>query len=135
MDFAESKFSKYVVLVGRVLYSSLFILCGLGHFSAKSIEFAMNRGVPMANVLVPLSGIIALLGGLSILLGYRARIGAWLLVIFLAAVTFSMHKFWTIPDAKAAMIEYIMFVKNLSLLGAALLIAHFGSGPMSLSSK
>ncbi len=130
--FHQYEYSKYIVLLGRVLFSAIFILASLGHFSADTIAFAANRGVPMANVLVPLSGLLALLGGLSILLGYRARIGAWLLVLFLIPVTFKMHNFWDIPDAKAAMIEQIMFLKNMSMLGGAFLITYFGSGPLSL---
>jgi len=34
-----------------------------------------------------------------------------------------------------ARIEQIMFMKNLSMLGGALLIAHFGSGPLSLDNR
>jgi putative oxidoreductase len=31
--------------------------------------------------------------------------------------------------------QQIMFMKNLSMLGAALLITHFGSGPCSLDER
>jgi putative oxidoreductase len=125
-------YSAYIVLLGRVLFSSIFILASLGHFSAGSIAFAASRGVPMASILVPLSGVMALVGGLSIVLGYRAKLGGWLLVLFLVPVTAMMHDFWNITDPKAAMIEHIMFMKNISMLGAAFLITHFGSGPFSL---
>ena len=37
---------------------------------------------------------MTLAGGQSILLGYRDKIGAWLLVRFLILVTPMMHKFW-----------------------------------------
>jgi putative oxidoreductase len=43
-----------------------------------------------------------------------------------------MHQFWAFQDPITAMIERIMFMKNLSLIGGALLIAYFGSGPLSL---
>ncbi len=43
-----------------------------------------------------------------------------------------MHKFWGLTDPMAAKIQQIMFMKNLSMLGGALLIAHFGSGPLSM---
>ena len=77
----------------------------------------------MADVLVPLSGIIAALGGLSVALGYRARWGAWLLVVFLVPVTFMMHAFWKETDPQAAQMQMANFAKNLSLLGAALFVA------------
>jgi putative oxidoreductase len=31
--------------------------------------------------------------------------------------------------------QQIMFMKNLSMLGAAMLIAYFGSGPLSVDNK
>jgi len=123
---------KYTVLLGRVLFTALFIMAGPNHFKAGTIAYAAASGVPMANVLVPLSGIIALLGGLSILLGYKAKQGAWLIVLFLVPVTFSMHRFWGLADAQASMMQMVMFMKNMSILGGALMIAHFGSGPLSL---
>ncbi len=124
-----------IALLGRILYSAIFILSSFGHFMPSTIEFAASHGVPYANVLVPLSGIIALLGGLSILLGFKARYGAWLIVIFLIPVTAMIHQFWTIEDPMAAKMQMAMFMKNLSMLGGALLIAYFGSGPLSLDKK
>jgi putative oxidoreductase len=84
---------------------------------------------------VPVSGILALIGALSILLGYRAKIGAWLLVLFLIPVTLTMHKFWGVSDPTAAQMQMAMFMKNVSMLGGALLITQFGAGPWSLDAK
>ena len=66
------------------------------------------------------SGILALLGGLSILLGYRARFGAFLIVLFLVPVTLFMHKFWGLSDPQMAMMQRVNFLKNVALLGGAL---------------
>ncbi len=123
---------RYVVVLGRLFYSAIFIMAGFGHFSSKTIEYASTMGLPMANLLVPLSGVIAILGGLSILLGYMAKIGACLIVLFLIPVTLTMHKFWGLPDPMMASMQQVHFLKNLSMLGGALLIAYFGSGPCSL---
>jgi putative oxidoreductase len=81
---------------------------------------------------VPVSGVLAIAGGLSIMLGYRAKIGAWLLVLFLMPVTVIMHNFWVAGDPMMAQMQQAMFLKNISMLGASLMIAHFGSGPLSL---
>ena len=77
----------------------------------------------------------ALAGGLSILLGYLAKIGTWLIVLFLVPVTLMMHIFWTVSDPMAAQVQMIMFMKNVSMLGAALLISQFGAGPFSLDRR
>lgn len=120
--------------IGRALLAAMFIVAGLGHFTAATIGIAAQHGVPMANILVPLSGLMALLGGLSILLGYHARVGAWLVAIFLIAVTPVMHNFWTVTDPTMRAMQQGMFMKNVAMLGGALLIAYFGAGPLSLDS-
>jgi len=86
------------------------------------------------SIVVPVSGILAALGALSILLGYKAKIGGWLIAIFLVGVT-PMHKFWAIPDPMMQQMQMVMFMKNLAMLGGALLISQFGSGPWSLDSR
>lgn len=125
----------YAVPFGRLLYASIFLISAPGHFTHRTIEYAAAHGVPLASVAVPLSGVIALLGGLSVLLGFHARIGAWLLILFLVPVTFMMHDFWNIADPMAAQLQRVMFMKNVSLIGAGLLIAYFGSGPVSIDSR
>lgn len=117
------------------MYTFIFLQAAPGHFTAKTIAFAAGKGVPMAQIAVPLSGVIAFVGGLSILLGYKAKFGAWLIVLFLVPVTIMIHNYWAISDPVQAQIQHINFMKNVSMLGAALLIAHFGSGPLSIDSR
>lgn len=126
--------SKYIVLLGRLLFSAIFITKSFSHFSPKMISFAAEMGVPMATFTVPIAGIVALLGGLSILFGYKAKLGAWLLVIFLLGSAFSMHRYWEATETFAMMQGYC-FWKNISMLGAALLITQFGTGPCSLDKR
>jgi putative oxidoreductase len=125
---------RALVPVGRALYALIFIVSVFGHFSSATIEHAAAHGVPLATVLVPAAGLLALVGGVSVLLGYRARFGAFLLVVFLVPVTLVMHRFWGIADPQLAEIQRIMFLKNISLIGGALLLMYNGPGPVSLDS-
>ena len=127
--------SGVIVLLGRLFFALIFLLSGPNHFSKQTIAYASSQGVPLASLAVPFSGLLALAGGLSILLGYRAKIGAWLIVLFLVPVTFMMHKFWGVPDPMMAQIQMIMFMKNVSMVGGALLISQFGAGPFSLDAR
>lgn len=123
---------RYLVPLGRILFSLIFVTSVLALFSSSAIDMASARGVPLATLVVPLSGIVAGLGGLSVLLGYRARFGALLLVLFLVPVTIIMHKFWGLSDPQMIAIQKAMFMKNVALTGAALMIIYNGSGPVSL---
>lgn len=132
---AKSVSKGATVVVGRLLFTSIFLMSGLNHFSKQTIGYAAAQGVPFASLAVPLSGIIALAGGLSILLGYRAKLGAWLIILFLVPVTLMMHNFWAAKDPMMAQMQMIMFMKNVSMIGGALLISQFGAGPLSLDSR
>jgi putative oxidoreductase len=121
-----------VLLVVRQLFSVMFIIASAGHFTPSTIASAAQQGVPMPGLLVPMSGLIALVGGLSVLFGYRAKFGAWLLVLFLVPVTLMMHNFWAVSDPMTFQLQLTLFIRNVVLLGGALLFAFFGAGPLSL---
>ena len=123
---------KFLVPLGRLLFTLIFLPTIVTHFSSATIQYAASAGVPAPQFLVPISGVIAFLGSISILLGYKARIGAWLIIIFLIPVTLFMHHFWTFQDPTMHQMQKINFMKNVSMVGAALLISYFGSGPYSL---
>ncbi len=126
---------KAIVLTGRILYSLIFIMSGLTHFTNQTVSYAATKEVPLAALAVPMSGLLAILGGLSVLAGFKAKWGAWLLVLFLVPVTLMMHNFWAISDPMMRQMQQHMFMKNLSMLGGALLIAYHGAGPLSLDNK
>lgn len=114
----------YLVLLGRILFSALFLMSGMGHLTQSESmgEYAGSKGVPAPRLMVILTGIVIILGGLSILLGVYVNIGALLLVLFLIPAAFYMHDFWNIEDPQESQNQQVHFMKNLSMTGAALLI-------------
>jgi len=127
--------TRYLVPLGRIFFATIFVLAAFGHFTRATIDYAVSQGVPLAHVTVPLAGVLALFGGLSVALGYHTRLGALLLVLFLVPVTLMMHRFWALADPSQAMIQRVMFLKNLAMTGGALLLLHFGGGPFSLDAR
>ncbi len=125
----------YLAPLGRTFFSLIFILSGFSHFSQSTIDYAAAQGVPMPGLLVPAAGILAILGGISVLLGYKTQIGALMLLLFLVPVTLMMHNFWAITDPMMRQMQMAHFMKNLAMIGGALLIFYFGAGPYSLDSR
>jgi len=46
-----------------------------------------------------------------------------------------MHRFWGISDPMMQQMQMVLFMKNLAMLGGALLISEFRSGPWSLDHR
>jgi putative oxidoreductase len=126
---------KITTLVGRFLFSLLFIMSAPGDFKSDTIAYAASAGVPLANLAVPVAGILALVGALSILLGYKARWGGIALVAFLAPVTVLMHNFWAVTDPMMHELQLVNFMKNLALIGGALMFVVNGAGAFSLDAR
>ena len=131
----DTSWTRYLVPVGRAAFAGAFVAFAPADFTPAGVAWATQQGVPLPQVLVPLAGVISLAGGLSVVLGYRARLGAWLLMLFLVPVTGMMHNFWAVKDPMMQQMQAGFFVANLSRMGGALLIAHFGAGPFSFDAR
>jgi putative oxidoreductase len=94
-----------------------------------------QEGVSAPQVMLAGAIVFLIAGSLSVILGYKARIGAALLLAFLALATYYFHDFWTVSDPQAKQEQMIRFLKNLGLMGAMLLVIANGTGPMSLDGK
>jgi putative oxidoreductase len=111
-----------VLLIGRILFSIVFLSGAVGHFMQTSAMagYAESKGVPSAKLAVQVGGVLLALGGISVLLGVWGDLGAILLVIFLVPTAMMMHAFWKETDAAAQQMEMVQFTKDISLAGAAL---------------
>lgn len=115
---------ELLFLLGRILYGGFFVLNGLNHFTKTGMmaQYAGSKGVPSPKYAVLLSGLFILLGGLGILLGVYVQWSVLLLAVFLVAASFKMHNFWAVQDPMQKQMEMVQFLKNMALLGAALMV-------------
>jgi len=132
-----NKIAKAITtIVGRVMLATIFLMSAIGKkipdFSG-TVEYMTANGVPMPNIMLIGAIVFLLAGGISIVLGYKSRIGAGLLIVFLILATYFFHDFWSYPpDSQDFQMQMIQFMKNLGLTGAMLMIVANGSGPGSL---
>ena len=77
----------------------------------------------------------AIIAILLVAAGFYSRVGAVFLVLFLVPVTFYMHNFWTIDEAKERTEQMINFMKNVAIAGGIMLVLAFGAGPWSIDAR
>lgn len=113
-----------LVLIGRILFSALFLTSGYAHLARRQmmVGYAVGKGVPLARLVVPATGVQIIAGALMILLGIWQDLGALLLVIFLVPTAVLMHPFWKEDDAQMRAVEQSQFMKDTALAGAALVM-------------
>ena len=117
-----------------MLVSQIFLISGVMKiidWSGTEAHMA-ERGmfwIPFFHVAALLTELV---GGLALLLGYRARLGALLLFLFLIPVTLTFHSWWTYSDPKDQQMNMLFFMHNLTLMGGLLLLMTIGPGPISV---
>lgn len=132
MDNAKS----FLVLAGRIFLSLIFIMSGFSKIPNwdGTMGYMAAKGMPATAIFLLLAVIFEIGGGLSLLLGFKTRIGASMLIIFLIPVTLIFHNFWTLTGMEQQ-VQMIMFMKNLSIMGGLLIAAGSGPGQISLDAR
>lgn len=115
-------------VLSRMCLSYIFVSSGI--YQALNFDKAQvllaNRGVPLTEISLGLAIFLQIVGGLSILLGFKAKKGAWSLIVFVAAATWVFH--FEVLDP----VQSTHLMKNIAILGGLLQIAAHGSGAWSL---
>ncbi|WP_455554877.1 DoxX family protein [Comamonas sp.] len=125
-----------LALIGRLLMAWLFIPAGFGKIAgySGSVAYAASAGLPLPEVGVAVGLAIELLGGIMLLVGFMTRPAALLLALFTLVASFFFHAYWSLP-ADQAMMQQLLFNKNMAIVGGLLAFAAFGPGSWSIDGK
>ncbi|MGB3295949.1 MAG: DoxX family protein [Phormidesmis sp.] len=115
----------YVPLAARIFLALVFLNAGIGHLMNFSgfVPTIASKGLPIPQVLAVGAIAFLLLGSISLILGYKARIGALLIILFLIPTTLLFHP---IPS------DLSSFLKNLALIGGLMMVIAYGPGLISV---
>ena len=119
-----------IYAIGRILFSAIFVESGFKHITkAKAMGgYAKSMGVPAAEFMTVLTGIMVLVGGTLVIFNFDTFYGSLLIFLFLVPTAFMMHAFWRVNDDGMKQVQRAMFMKNISIAGAALMIMCYTYG-------
>jgi putative oxidoreductase len=124
-----ASFSRFFELGGRILLASLFLLSGLTKLSTYGATAAYMTATGVSSALLPLVIATELLGALAVIVGWHTRIAAFLLAGFTLLAGVLFHNNF------GDQIQLIMFLKDVSIAGAFLMLVANGAGPLSLDQR
>jgi len=120
----------FPMLFGRILLVLIFLQSGIGKIAnfEGTAQYMAGHGMPYANFFLVGAIFFELVGSVTVILGYFARFGALLLLIFLIPTTLIFHNIFADPKMM------IHFMKNVSMFGGCLILLASGAGRFSLDS-
>lgn len=115
---------SFLFLLGRILFGGYFIMSAIKHFTHTGmlVGYVQSKGIKQAKEAVMVGGILLLAGGLGVLLGVFVEWAVAALLLFLVPTSITMHAFWKVEDPQSKMMDEIQFMKNMALVGAALML-------------
>jgi putative oxidoreductase len=118
--------------LGRVLLVAIFLQSGFAKLTAPAGIAGMltAKGLPMPTALAYLAGAAELGLGALILIGWKTRLAAAGMIVFVIVATYLGHNFWDMTDAARRM-NLTHFMKNLSIIGGLLILIGSGAGRYS----
>lgn len=126
-----------VSVIGRLMLVTVFLMSAVGNkipMFSSVVQYMQSEGVPAPQVMLAGAIVSLIAGSLSVLLGFKARIGAGLLLVFLVLATYFFHDFWNFEGQEQTN-QMIQFMKNLSMAGAMLLIIANGPGSFVIDER
>jgi putative oxidoreductase len=125
------KYSNIALLVGRVFFSSLFVLYGYFKLTgyAGTVAYMSGKGLAPAALFAVLAIVFELGGGLLLLVGYQTRCVALALAIYVVVAALIAHAHFDDPA------QLVHFMKNMAITGGALAFVAAGAGAYSLDAR
>ena len=116
-------------LLGRLMIVYIFATSGLAKTLSwqGNIQYMSTRHLPAVPVLLAIAMVIELGGSICLILGYRTREAAFVMFLYLTAVTMIYHNYWALSGMARAIME-THFRKNLAIMGGLLITAYSGPG-------
>lgn len=136
---------QLVFMAGRIAFVIIFLVAGVLQLvdiggTAQIIESKVvipavampyltnvesSFGLPPYQLLAVVASIVEIVCALFILFNIGTRFSAFVLLLFVAVVTYCMHDFWNMTgDARSANLD--MAMKNLSMMGGLLMLIAVG---------
>ncbi|MGC1307874.1 MAG: DoxX family protein [Phormidesmis sp.] len=115
----------YLPLAGRICLALIFLNSGVNHLIGfqSFVPTIASKGLPVPGLLAVGAIAFLLLGAISLILGYKSKIGALLIILFLIPTTLVFHP--PLSDLQG-------FLRNLALIGGLLMVMASGPGLISI---
>ena len=113
-----------LLVLGKILFSYLFVTSGLGHFKALEAMtgYAKYKKLPFAKAGVIASGVLLVVAPILFIFSVAQVASLIAIAAFLTVTAFVFHPYWKETEATARMNEMIAFNKEISLIGAIIVI-------------
>lgn len=124
-----SRLHDSLELAGRILLSLIFLMSGIGKIAGYEATAGYMSAMGVPGALLPVTIVLEIAGAVAIMAGWKTRIAAFLLAGFTLVAAVIFHSNF------GDQIQMIMFLKNVAIVGAFVMLMAKGAGRYSLDAR
>jgi putative oxidoreductase len=133
VDEFAAKRADALILVGRILLAWVFVGSAYGAMTnfSGSVGYSRSLNLPSPELFTATNIAVETLIAVGLILGVGTRYCAVLTFVFVLVATAIAHRYWEYPAGAQQIGQYNHFLKNISIMGGAMLIFVTGAGRFS----
>jgi putative oxidoreductase len=137
IDALAATNANLLILVGRILLAWVFVGSAYGAITnfSGSVSYFRSLNLPAPELFTTMTVALEVLISAGLILGIGTRYCAVLTFLFVLLATAIAHRYWEYPVGSQQIGQYNNFLKNISIMGGAMLILVTGGGRFSLDRK
>ncbi|MET3906257.1 putative oxidoreductase [Bradyrhizobium sp. S3.3.6] len=122
-----------LLLIGRILLAWVFVGSAYGAIAdfSGSVGYFRSLNLPAPELFTIVNITLEVVISAGLILGIRTRYCAVLMFVFVLMATAIAHRYWEYPAGGQQINQYNNFLKNISIMGGAMLIFVTGAGRFS----
>ncbi|MEX2493885.1 MAG: DoxX family protein [Nitrospirales bacterium] len=128
MRRSSQPYDSFFMLLGRIMLGALFLLSGMHKIANPEAtqQYMASMGMPATEIFLIGAILVEIGAGLSLLLGFWTHVGSTILFLFMIPTTLIFHTDFSNQT------QFIMFLKNIAMMGGLLYVSVWGPGRFSL---
>lgn len=119
--------------LGRLCLALVFLLAGFNKFMDwdATAHYMAAKGFTFIPFFLVAAALVEIIFSILLIIGFKARLAAGVLLLFLLPTTLIFHDFWNAEGLDRAL-QTILFLKNVAIAGGLLYVVSCGAGCFSL---
>lgn len=120
---------KFAAPIGRLAISLMFLLSGIGKIFSYGATQGYMEAMGVPGMMLPIVIFVEVVFAAMVIVGYKTRIAAFLLAGFTFVSALLFHS--NLGDQ----MQFIMFMKNISIAGGFMFLVAYGAGAFALDNR
>ena len=131
IDRKLAAYNDIALLIGRIFIGALFVMAAYAKFKglAGTTGYLTKLGVPAPSIMAPIVATFELLTGVLVIVGFKTRLAALALAIFVVIAALLAHTNFADQN------QLNHFLKNFAIAGGCLALFVSGGGIYSVDAR